>query len=116
MARAVQGSPGRTLALLRALRESQKTLAEMTDGFQQYPQILVNVRVREKVPFSELALVQAAVAEIEELLSQKGRLLLRYSGTEPLARVMIEGENQHRIEEYAASIAHAIDSEIGAGS
>jgi len=103
------------LCLLRALRESRKTLAELTVGFKQYPQILVNVRVREKVPFAELPSVQAAVSEVEELLSQKGRLLLRYSGTEPLARVMIEGENQHEIEEYAARIARAIEGEIGAG-
>jgi phosphoglucosamine mutase len=104
------------LCLLRALRESRKPLTEITAGFKQYPQILVNVRVREKVPFSELASVQAAVTEVEELLSQKGRLLLRYSGTEKLARVMIEGENQNQIEEYAARIAQAIKSEIGAGA
>jgi phosphoglucosamine mutase len=102
------------LCLLRTLRESRKTLAELTVGFKQYPQILVNVRVREKVPFAELPSVQAAVSEVEELLSQKGRLLLRYSGTEPLARVMIEGENQHEIEEYAAGIARVIEGEIGA--
>jgi phosphoglucosamine mutase len=104
------------LCLLRALRESRKTLAEMTAGFKQYPQILVNVRVREKVPFAELSSVQAAVTEVEELLSQKGRLLLRYSGTERLARVMIEGEHQRQIEEYAARIARAIEAEIGSGS
>jgi len=104
------------LCLLRALRESRKTLAEMTAGFKQYPQILVNVRVREKVPFAELSSVQAAVTEVEELLSQKGRLLLRYSGTERLARVMIEGEHQRQIEEYAARIARAIEAEIGADS
>jgi phosphoglucosamine mutase len=102
------------LCLLRAMRESRKTLAEMTAGFAQYPQVLVNVRVREKVPFELLEPVQAAVAEVEELLSHKGRLLLRYSGTERLARVMIEGENQHQIEEYAARIARAIENEIGA--
>jgi phosphoglucosamine mutase len=104
------------LCLLRALRESRKTLSEMTAGFKQYPQILVNVKVREKVPFAELPSVQAVVAEVEELLSQKGRLLLRYSGTERLARVMIEGEYQRQIEEYAAKIARAIEGEIGAGS
>lgn len=104
------------LCLLRALRESRKTLSDMTVGFAQYPQVLVNVRVREKLPFELLNAVQAAVAEVEELLSHKGRLLLRYSGTEPLARVMIEGENQHQIEEYAARIARAIESEIGAAS
>ena len=101
------------LCLLRALRESRKTLSEMNAGFKQYPQVLVNVRVREKVPFAELPSVQAVVAEVEELLSQKGRLLLRYSGTERLARVMIEGEDQRQIEEYAAKIARAIESEIG---
>jgi phosphoglucosamine mutase len=102
------------LCLLRALRESRKTLAEMTAGFKQYPQILVNVRVREKVPFAELPSVQAVVTEVEELLSHKGRLLLRYSGTEWLARVMIEGEHQRQIEEYAGKIAGAIEAEIGA--
>jgi phosphoglucosamine mutase len=104
------------LCLLRALRESRKTLAEMTAGFKQYPQILVNVRVREKVPFAELPTVQAVVREVEELLSQKGRLLLRYSGTERLARVMIEGEHQRQIEGYADKIARAIEAEIGSGS
>ncbi len=101
------------LCLLRAMRESEKTLTEMVAGFTQYPQILVNVPVREKVPFSELASVQAEVAAVEELLSHKGRLLLRYSGTERLARVMIEGENQKKIEDYAHRIAEAIKREIG---
>src|SRR6185503_18242687 len=96
------------LCLLRALREARKTLAEMVVGFQKYPQILVNVRVREKVPFDQMPPVQAEVEAVEELLSQKGRLLLRYSGTEPLARVMIEGENQFKIEGYADKIAGAI--------
>ena len=102
------------LCLLRALREADKTLAEMTDGFQRYPQILVNVRVREKVPFDRLSSVQAEAKEVEERLSHKGRLLLRYSGTEPLARIMIEGEKQFEIEDYAQRIANAIKREIGA--
>jgi phosphoglucosamine mutase len=105
-----------TLCLLRALGESRKTLAEITAGFKRYPQILLNVKVREKVPFGDLAPVQAEVKEVEELLSHKGRLLLRYSGTERLARVMIEGENQGEIEEYARRIANAIEREIGAGT
>src|SRR5688572_16810589 len=102
------------LCLLRALREAGKTLSEMTAGFQKYPQILVNVRVREKVPFAQLPSVQAEVKDVEERLSQRGRLLLRYSGTEPLARVMIEGEKQFEIEEYANRIAGSIKREIGA--
>ena len=104
------------LCLLRALRETRKTLAELGVGFKRYPQILVNVRVREKVPFAEIPSVKAEVDEVEELLSHEGRLLLRYSGTEPLARVMIEGENQFKIEGYARKIAYAIEREIGAGA
>jgi phosphoglucosamine mutase len=102
-----------TLCLLRAMRESRQSLAEMTAGFKRYPQILLNVRVREKVPFAELSAVQTEVSKVEELLSQKGRLLLRYSGTEPLARVMIEGENQGEIDDYARQLADAIEREIG---
>jgi phosphoglucosamine mutase len=102
------------LCLLRALREAGQKLTEATAGFQQYPQVLVNVRVREKVPFAELPPVQAEVRDVEERLSLKGRLLLRYSGTERLARVMIEGEKQFEIEDYAQRIAEAIKHEIGA--
>ncbi|MCA1578098.1 MAG: phosphoglucosamine mutase [Acidobacteria bacterium] len=102
------------LCLLRALRESDKTLSQATAGFQQYPQILLNVRVREKVPFATLESVQEEVRDVEERLSPTGRLLLRYSGTEPLARVMIEGEKQFEIDEYAQRIADAIKREIGA--
>src|SRR5689334_8192011 len=102
------------LCLLRALRETDKTLSQATQGFQQYPQTLVNVRVREKVPFAELAAVQAEAKDVEERLSHKGRLLLRYSGTERLARVMIEGESQFEIEGYAERIAAAIKRTIGA--
>jgi len=104
------------LCLLRALRETGKTLTQATAGFQQYPQILVNVRVREKVPFAQLPTVQAEVRDVEERLSHKGRLLLRYSGTEPLARVMIEGESQFEIEGYAGRIADALKREIGASA
>ncbi len=102
------------LSLLRALCDSGKSLGQTTNGFQAYPQILLNVRVREKLPFTDLPAVQRATAEVEKELENKGRLLLRYSGTEALARVMIEGENQHQIESYAEKIASAIKQEIGA--
>jgi len=102
------------LSLIRALCDSEKSLGQMTTGFQRFPQTLLNVRVREKRPFADLPPVQAAVREVEEELQKRGRLLLRYSGTEPLARVMIEGEHQHQIESYAEKIASAIEREIGA--
>jgi phosphoglucosamine mutase len=102
------------LCLLQALQDQGKSLAEMTTGFERYPQVLVNVQVREKRPFSEIPSLQDAVKETEEKLSQKGRLLLRYSGTETLARIMIEGERQSDIEGYARQIARVIEREIGA--
>jgi phosphoglucosamine mutase len=102
------------ICLLRAMCESGKSLETLSLGFQQYPQILVNVRVREKVPFDALPGVQAAVNRVQEQLSQNGRLLLRYSGTELLARVMIEGANQKDINDYANQIADEIKLSIGA--
>ncbi|HEV8366963.1 MAG TPA: phosphoglucosamine mutase [Pyrinomonadaceae bacterium] len=104
------------LGLMRAMIEEGGTLQDLTSGFRQYPQVLLNVRVREKVAFSDLPAVQRAVKEVEERLSQNGRLLLRYSGTEPLARVMIEGANQSDIETYAERIAKEIRQEIGVSS
>jgi phosphoglucosamine mutase len=102
-----------TLSLLRAMREEVKSLSELTAGLKRYPQILLNVRVREKKPFEEIEPVQAVAREIAKKLGDRGRLLLRYSGTEQLARVMIEGESQSEIEVLANRLAFAIKAEIG---
>lgn len=102
-----------TICLLRALNEEGKALHELTKGFHTFPQILVNVVVKTKRPFAELGSVQNAVRDIEAELGTKGRLLLRYSGTEPLARVMIEGENQKAIERQANELAALIQNELG---
>ena len=75
-----------TLCLLRAMLDEKRSMAALTEGFQRYPQVLINVRVREKKPFEQLAGVQRLARRIEEELGDRGRLLLRYSGTEPLAR------------------------------
>lgn len=103
-----------TLCLLRAMRESGQALHELTTGFIRYPQILVNVRVREKLPFAEVDAIARATRETKERLGEQGRLLLRYSGTEPLARVMIEGERQDFIEEQANALATVIRDSLGA--
>jgi phosphoglucosamine mutase len=103
-----------TIALLRAMSDQKKSLADLIDGFERYPQVLVNVRVRERRPLAQLAGVQNLAREVEESLGERGRLLLRYSGTELLARVMIEGESQSQIEAQANALAEAIKSEIGA--
>jgi phosphoglucosamine mutase len=103
-----------TLSLLRAMKEENKELHELTEGFQVFPQILVNVQVKVKRPFADVPAIQKTAREIETVLGSEGRLLLRYSGTEPLARVMIEGKHQVEIEKYAAELAGAIQQTLGA--
>ena len=102
-----------TLALLRVMRESGRGLEELTEGFTRYPQVLVNVRVREKSPFEEVEEVARAAAAVRARLGERGRLLLRYSGTEPLARVMIEGQGQQEIEALAEELAAVIRRRLG---
>ncbi|MBS1794526.1 MAG: phosphoglucosamine mutase [Acidobacteria bacterium] len=102
-----------TLYLLESIYERQRSLSEMTAGFTRFPQILVNVKVREKRPFEEVAAIAEASRIVEDELHGQGRLLLRYSGTENLARVMIEGENQHRIEAQAHRLAEVIRTSLG---
>ena len=101
------------LFVLDAMTRAGKPLSGLTDGFEVYPQILLNVPVAEKVPFEELDYVMSEKERIEDELDGKGRLLLRYSGTENLARVMIEGEVQKEIETLAESLAARIREEIG---
>jgi phosphoglucosamine mutase len=103
-----------TLCLLRAMRESKLALHDLTAGFTRYPQVLVNVRVREKRPFAEVEAIARAARETEAQLGETGRLLLRYSGTESLARVMIEGQQQEFIERLANSLAAVIGDALGA--
>ena len=96
------------LSVLKVLAKSGKRFSELTNGFQKFPQVLVNVRVREKKPFEDVPEIAYASAKLEEKLGDSGRLLLRYSGTENLARVMIEGKDQAEIEKDADELAELI--------
>ncbi len=100
------------LMLLKAVAERGLTLSQAVEGFAKYPQILVNVKVGEKRPFDEVPEITAAAAELERELDGNGRLLLRYSGTENLARVMIEGKDQAMIEAQANRLAQVIAAAI----
>lgn len=102
-----------TLRMLRTMTEAGKALHELTEGFQSFPQILVNVEVKVRQAFDEVPAIQKAARDIENSLGPKGRLLLRYSGTEPLARIMIEGESQDEIEKHAAALAGVIKQTLG---
>ncbi len=97
-----------TLCMLRAIVDENKSLGELTSGLQIFPQILVNVPVKEKRSFDEFHEIQEAAKRVENQLGSHGRLLLRYSGTEPMARIMIEGEQQEQIEKMANELAEVI--------
>ncbi|MEP6705044.1 MAG: phosphoglucosamine mutase, partial [Acidobacteriota bacterium] len=101
------------LFMLEAIGSRGRRLSEMVDGFTRYPQVLVNVKVREKQPFEDVAEISRIARQIENELDRKGRLLLRYSGTENLARVMIEGKDQAEIERQANSLAEVIRATLG---
>ncbi len=101
------------LRLLAVVRQSGKTLDELTAGLTVYPQILVNVRVKERRPLAELPAVREQIAAAEVAFAGSGRVLVRFSGTEPLARVMIEGADQTMVNDWANRIADTIRQELG---
>jgi len=102
------------LSLMRVMKTAEKSLAELTQGFIRFPQILVNVKVTAKTSFSDLPNVFSKSRQIEDSMGDRGRLLLRYSGTEPLARVMVEGEDLAQVKAAANELAAVIKDEIGA--
>ena len=102
------------LRILETARDSGKGLAELTTGLQIYPQRLVSIRVREKKALNELPAVAREIADCERAFGSDGRVLVRFSGTEPVARVMVEGPDIARVELFTNRIATAIKKEIGA--
>jgi phosphoglucosamine mutase len=99
------------VACLVALRGS---LGSLVEGLKEYPQKIVNVKVKSKPPLDSLPEVVRALAQAEAALGDNGRIVLRYSGTEPLARVMVEAEHDADVQRYSQSIANALRSSIGA--
>jgi len=102
------------LLLLHALLDEEETLEELVDGIVPCPQILLNVRVTEKPDLRVHPQIGPEVARIEGDLAGSGRVVLRYSGTEPLARVMVEGRDADRVRDHAERLAGLIRSELGA--
>ena len=101
------------LLLLDILHRSGQTLAQLTADLKTFPQVIVNVKVREKKPLDSIPTVAAAIAAAEVALADSGRVVIRYSGTEALARVMIEAESAEAMHHHATTIADAIRSELG---
>jgi phosphoglucosamine mutase len=103
------------LRLLETMRRAGARLDELVADLEVHPQRLVNVRVREKKGLTELPAVAQEIRRVEEALAGTGRVLVRFSGTEPLARVMVEGPDMAQVEAFSTSIADAIRREMGEG-
>ena len=96
------------LQVLAVMLESGQPLSELRRVMTRYPQVLVNLKVKEKKPLDELPTVSAAIAKVEKVLGADGRVLVRYSGTEAKARVMVEGPDAAKIQSYADEIGEAL--------
>jgi phosphoglucosamine mutase len=101
------------LVILDLIARSGKSIDELTAGLKVFPQVIVNVKVREKKPLESIPSVSAAIRAAEAELEDSGRVVIRYSGTEALARVMIEAESEEAMTRHANAIADAIRSELG---
>jgi phosphoglucosamine mutase len=96
------------LQVLAAMKSSGRTLAELAAGMPQFPQVMVNVRVRERFDPTQSPAIQQAVARVEAVLGAGGRVVLRASGTEPLVRVMVEGEDEVAVARHANELAEVV--------
>ncbi len=96
------------LQVLAAMKHSGRSLAELAAGMPQFPQVMVNVRVRERVDPKQSSAIQQAVARVEASLGASGRVVLRASGTEPLIRVMVEGEDEAVVARHANELAEVV--------
>jgi len=99
-------------AVVRAMVDSGRELSALAGELVTYPQVLVNVRVKEKKALDSVPAVKAVTDAVETRLTGAGRLLIRYSGTEPLLRIMIEGKDQREIQGWADEIASAVKTHL----
>jgi phosphoglucosamine mutase len=102
------------LQMLRIMKSKGMGLSKLAKCWTRYPQLVTNVRVREKVPFEQLDGVTQLVAQAEaKVKPDGGRVLLRYSGTEPKARLLIEGRDAAALEHWSRQICDAIKKQVG---
>jgi phosphoglucosamine mutase len=104
------------LQVLGIMVRSGKQLSELTGNFERFPQVILNIPVTRRVPFEELPSLASAVVKAEEELADRGRVLIRYSGTELKARVMLEGEDESRVRAMADELAEELKRALAAGS
>jgi len=102
------------LQVLAAVARSERTLSELASDFERFPQVMLSLKVSEKKPLHQIPEMQSAIERVERELSGSGRVLIRYSGTEPVARVMVEGEDETRVRELAEDLVAELRRAVGA--
>ena len=101
------------LTLLRIMADTGRELDELAGALVTYPQVLVNVRVRERADYTKVPAIADAIARVQQRVEGQGRILIRYSGTEPLLRIMLEGKDDGDIRAWAEEIAQAVKEHLG---
>jgi phosphoglucosamine mutase len=102
------------LRVIRCMVSSGRSLAELVSDLKVFPQVIANIRVRDKKPFAQVPAVQQAIEAAERELGDEGRIVVRYSGTEALARVMVEAASEERMRAIAGRVSDTIQRELGA--
>lgn len=101
------------LQMLRIMAATGRELDELADALVTYPQVLVNVRVRERADYMQIPAIAESIRRVETRVEGQGRLLIRYSGTEPLLRIMLEGKDDAEIRQWANEIAETVKGHLG---
>jgi phosphoglucosamine mutase len=96
------------------VKEQKKALSELANCMKELPQVLLNVEVKEKRPLKKMPVVQQKIRDAEQKLNKRGRVFIRYSGTQNILRILVEGKSEKEINELAQSIAEAAKKEVGA--
>ena len=104
---------GTALQVLRIMEVRRSELDALASELVLFPQVLVNVAVRERADYESIPAIAESIARVNERFNGRGRLLIRYSGTEPLLRIMLEGQNQDEIRQWANEIAEAVTRSLG---
>ena len=102
------------LQVISIMARTGKKLSELVQGFRRFPQALLGIRVAERKPIESLPSVQRAIRKVEAELGDRGRVLIRYSGTELLARIMVEGENEDNVQAIAKHLADELARALAA--
>lgn len=101
-----------TLQFIAIIRKENKPLSELAKIMKIFPQVTINIKVKKKYPLEEIVDIKNVIAEVEKELSDKGRVLVRYSGTQPICRVMVEGPTQKDTERFANKISSVVKEKL----